>query len=158
MYSEKEVRRKGGQREAEKFRFRSGELNSVNFAAEPNFPPTLSSRLSFPVHHSSLSRSFRDGRYGKPRATTLPQSFHFARTRMAKLLSPILVIIGRFLSLVFFSFFPFFIKKKYIIYVVIAFLMNLDSHFFFFPSFNDFFFCFYFCGYSLEAILKSNFQ
>lgn len=28
-----------------KFRFRSGELNWVNFAAEPNFPPTLSSRL-----------------------------------------------------------------------------------------------------------------
>lgn len=41
-------RRRRRWREAAKFRFRSGELNSVNFAAEPNFPPTLSSRLSFP--------------------------------------------------------------------------------------------------------------
>lgn len=46
-------------REAAKFRFRSGELNSVNFAAEPNFPPTLSSRLSFP-HLFPLGRSLTE--------------------------------------------------------------------------------------------------
>lgn len=42
-----------------KFRFRSGELNWVNFAAEPNFPPTLSSRLkpSFSSASQPLSLS-----------------------------------------------------------------------------------------------------
>lgn len=47
---ERERRMEGRQAEAgvgePKFRFRSGELNWVNFAAEPNFPPTLSSRFS----------------------------------------------------------------------------------------------------------------
>lgn len=83
-HSERRRRRKGRQREAAKFRFRSGELNSVNFAAEPNFPPTLSSRLSFPLYHSSLSRSLGDERYGERRATTPPQSLPLMRTRMAE--------------------------------------------------------------------------
>lgn len=54
-----------------KFRFRSGELNWVNFAAEPNFPPTLSSRLSSsPTLFSPSLPCFTHGRRSLPAGKT----------------------------------------------------------------------------------------